>query len=66
MSSLQEATDIIAIVFMGLITISLIVSVISLVVIKNKVKRLRYKVWGKLSLLRNLSLFGRNLTKMFR
>lgn len=63
MSELQTATDIIAIIYMGLMALITFAVIIGAVVVWQKVSRVKQKVEGKVNLVKNMPSIAREVFK---
>ena len=61
MSDLQTATDIVALAFMGFITLVILAVVTGLLLLKRKVTKTKKDMQRKMAILRNLPVIGKEV-----
>lgn len=63
MSSLQEATDYVALVFMVVMLLALLVLVIVGLVVKHKISKAKHNIEEKVNIVTNLPYIGKHIIK---
>ena len=61
MPTLQAATDIVALVFMGIVILAILTLIILAVVVRAKIRRARNNIQQKVDIFKNLPFIGKEI-----